>query len=118
MGLRFNREDASHGALIVGKVQSLESAFKTTAYNTVPPIPGMDWGLLEASTDGYVLTCSAAAAEGVAWAAPAVPTAPDHVHGNRRGVFRRHCSLGRNAAQRSPLPPARSPVTRPALAPR
>ena len=75
MGLRFNREDATHGALIVGKVQSLESAFKTTAYNTVPPIPGMDWGLLAASTDGYVLTCSAAAAEGVAWAAPAVPTA-------------------------------------------
>ena len=66
----FDRKTVAHGSIPVGKVMSLESTFKTTAYNTTPAAPGLEWGTLAASTDGYVLTCSAAAAEGVAWAAP------------------------------------------------
>jgi len=67
----LDRKTVAHGSIPVGKVMSLESTFKSTAYNTTPPIPGLEWGTLAAGTDGYVLTCSAAAAEGVAWAAPA-----------------------------------------------
>ena len=66
----LDRNTVAHGALPVGKVMSLSSEFTTTSYNTVPPVPGLEWGVLKASTDGYVLTCSAAAAEGVAWSAP------------------------------------------------
>ena len=69
--MNLDRKNVTHGAIPVGKVMSLSSAFTTTSYNTVPPTPGMDWGTLAVGTDGYVLTCSAAAAEGVAWAAPA-----------------------------------------------
>ena len=67
----LDRKTVAHGSIPVGKVMSLESTFKTTAYNTTPAAPGLEWGTLAAGTDGYVLTCSAAAAEGVAWAAPA-----------------------------------------------
>ena len=72
----LDRKNVSHGAIPVGKVMSLETAFKTTSYNTVPPAPGMEWGVLPASTDGYVLTCSAAAAEGVAWTNVVTTSAP------------------------------------------
>lgn len=67
----LDRTNVTHGSIPVGKVQPLCSEFETTPYNTVPPAPGLEWGTLAASTDGYVLTCSAATAEGVAWAAPA-----------------------------------------------
>ena len=69
--MEFNRGNVTHGAILVGKVQTLTSQFTTTPYNTVPPAPALEWDVLPASTDGYVLTCSAAANEGVAWAAPA-----------------------------------------------
>ena len=72
----LDRKTVAHGSIPVGKVMSLESTFKTTSYNTTPPTPGLEWGTLAAGTDGYVLTCSAAAAEGVAWASPyALPAA-------------------------------------------
>ena len=66
----LDRKNVALGAIPVGKVMSLSSAFTTTPYNTVPPAPGLEWGTLAAGADGYVLTCSAAAAEGVAWSAP------------------------------------------------
>ena len=66
----LDRKTVAHGAIPVGKVMPLTSEFTTTSYNTVPPVPGLEWGSLVVGTDGYVLTCSAAAAEGVAWAAP------------------------------------------------
>ena len=72
----LDRKNVTHGAIPVGKVMSLETTFKTTAYNTVPPTPALEWGTLAAGTDGYVLTCSAAAAEGVAWSAPYTYTLP------------------------------------------
>ena len=68
--MEFDRKTVTHGAIPVGKIMPLSSQFVATAYNTTPPAPGLEWGTLAASTDGYVLACSAAAAEGVAWAAP------------------------------------------------
>ena len=89
--MNLDRKNVTHGAIPVGKVMSLSSAFTTTSYNTVPPAPGLEWGTLSASTDGYVLTCSAAAAEGVAWAANAamlnpMTTAGDLITGGTSGA--------------------------------
>jgi hypothetical protein len=72
----LDRKNVAHGAIPVGKVMSLETTYKTTSYNTTSPTPGLEWGTLAAGTDGYVLTCSAAAAAGVAWAAPYSYTLP------------------------------------------
>ena len=72
--MEFDRKTVSHGAIPVGKIMPLSAQFVATAYNTTPPAPGLEWGTLAAGTDGYVLTCSAAAAEGVAWAAPVTGT--------------------------------------------
>lgn len=68
--MEFDRKTVSHGAIPVGKIMPLSAQFVATAYNTTPPAPGLEWGTLAAGTDGYILTCSAAAAEGVAWSAP------------------------------------------------
>lgn len=72
----LDRKNVSHGAIPVGKVMSLSSTFTTTPHNTVSPAPGLEWGSLAVGTDGYVLTCSTTAAEGVAWAAPYSYTLP------------------------------------------
>jgi hypothetical protein len=72
----LDRKNVSHGAIPVGKVMLLESTFKTTPHNTVSPAPGLEWGTLAIGTDGYVLTCSAAAAEGVAWTSVVTTSAP------------------------------------------
>jgi hypothetical protein len=65
--MELSQLNVSHGAIPAGKVMSLSTAFTKTAYNAVPSSPAMEWGVLAAGTDNYVLTCSAAAAEGVTW---------------------------------------------------
>jgi hypothetical protein len=74
--MEFDRKTVSHGAIPVGKIMPLSSQFVATAYNTTPPAPGLEWGTLAVGTDGYVLTCSAAAAEGVAWTSVVTTSAP------------------------------------------
>jgi hypothetical protein len=63
----LNRENVSHGALVVGKLGTAPTGAVVGSVNAPPP--ALDWDALAASTDGYVLTCSAAAPEGVAWVA-------------------------------------------------
>ncbi|MGO9112594.1 MAG: hypothetical protein ACLP9L_25465 [Thermoguttaceae bacterium] len=66
----LNRENVSHGALVVGKQMPAQTGAPTQSVNA--PTPGMDWApfAIPAGTpDGYALTTSAAAAEGVVWAA-------------------------------------------------
>jgi hypothetical protein len=83
--MELSRRNVSHGSLPVGKVLPAPAA--PPAYNVQGDAPAMDWGTLAASTDGYVLTCSAAAAEGVAWAAPGAtaPLAAASLYGNATG---------------------------------
>ena len=67
--MRLNREDVSHGALIVGKYDTSQAG--STPLPTGIVNPPLDWGVLSvgATPDGYVLTTSSAAAAGVAWGA-------------------------------------------------
>ena len=69
--MEFDRKTVSHGAIPVGKVMPLSSQFVATAYRRDSACAGPGVGDAAVGTDGYVLTCSAAAAEGVVWAAPA-----------------------------------------------
>jgi hypothetical protein len=73
----LRRENVSLGSIPVGRITIAPTAQKT--YQTVPSsAPGIEWATLTipaAAATGYLLTTSATAAEGVAWQAPAVPTA-------------------------------------------
>ena len=70
MGLRFNREDATLGAIPVG---SLVTTTTTTPYPLDLPHRAFDWEALLPGATGSVLTVQAGGS--LAWAAPAVPTA-------------------------------------------
>ena len=66
----LNRENVSRGALVVGKQMAAQTDAPIQSVNA--PTPGLEWGVfaIPAGTpDGYALTTSAAAAEGVVWAA-------------------------------------------------
>ena len=76
--MEFSKQNVQQGALAVGKIPPAPATGGGT--------PGLVWGVLyPPPTDGYVLTSLAAATQtepsggtslpGVAWAAPAVPTA-------------------------------------------
>lgn len=70
----LNRENVSHGALVVGKQMPAQTGAPIQSVNA--PTPGLDWDALPASTDGYVLVCQASAAEGVAWVSPSSASLP------------------------------------------
>ncbi len=66
----LNRENVSHGALVVGKQMPAQTGAPIQSVNA--PTPGLEWAAFAippGTPDGYALTTSAAAAEGVAWAA-------------------------------------------------
>ncbi len=69
--MNLGRQNVSHGALVVGKL--LEGVTTPAPLGSInPPAPGLDWDALKipaGTPDGYALTVSAAAAEGVVWAA-------------------------------------------------
>jgi len=83
--VELSKRNVSHGALPVGK--NMAATGTAVPYNTVSPAPAMDWATLTVGADGYVLTCSAAAAEGVAWAAPGATAAlaAASLYGNATG---------------------------------
>ncbi len=66
-------QQPGHGAIPVGKQEPQPAA---VPYNAQAPASALQWDTLPASTDGYVLTCSAAAAEGVAWVSPSSASLP------------------------------------------
>lgn len=70
MGARFNREDVSLGAIMVG-MKPIDTT--TTPASTGLPNRAFDWGTLPSGTTGQVLTVQAVGS--IAWAAPAVPAA-------------------------------------------
>src|SRR5208283_3998940 len=59
MGLRLDREDVTLGALVVGKMGVLDTTFTATGYNTTPPLPGLDWGVLPSGATGQLLAVNA-----------------------------------------------------------
>ena len=82
-------QQPGHGAIPVGKQEPQPAA---VPYNAQAPASAWQWDTLPASTDGYVLTCSAAAAEGVAWVSPSsasLPSGAEPGAGDSRRLERR-----------------------------